>query len=354
VTRRTEVFATGLSHPAVVERMATSAEAAGYDGMYVVDSQNLAGDLFVALALAARSTSKLQLGTGVTNPGTRHPVATAAGIASVHATSLGRAHLGIGRGDSALAHLGLAPASVDDLERYVAVVRTYLRGEAVAFDALSPWHRDGARPVEVLGLANAPADSRLHWLDPSLSPVPVEVVATGPRMLSMAARGADRVLLAVGADPERVGWAVDHVRATNPEVPIAAFVNVITHDDPDVGRRLGAGGVATFARFSVMDGKVRTPIDADSQAVLTEVHGAYDMTQHTRSGSPQAGRIEVDFADRFAIIGPAAHCRDRLEALVALGIDRFIVVGPSIDADQVEGKRARQAFVAEVLPALQS
>ena len=214
--RGVEVFTTGLSHPAVVERMAVGAERAGFDGMYVVDSQNLAGDPFVGLALAARSTSALRLGTGVTNPGTRHPVATAAGIASVHAASGGRALLGIGRGDSALAHLGLAPAGVDDLERYVAVVRAYLRGERMAFELLAPWHRDDARPVEALGLADAPDDSRLHWLDPTLPPVPVEVVATGPRMLDAAARCGDRVLLAVGADPERVGWAVDRVRGVRP------------------------------------------------------------------------------------------------------------------------------------------
>ena len=185
--RSVEVFTTGLSHPAVVEQMAVGAERAGFDGMYVVDSQNLAGDPFVGLALAARSTSALRLGTGVTNPGTRHPVATAAGIASVHAASGGRAHLGIGRGDSALAHLGLAPAGVDDLARYVAVVRAYLRGERVAFELLAPWHRDDTRPVEALGLADAPDDSRLHWLDPTLPPVPVEIVATGPRMLTTAA-----------------------------------------------------------------------------------------------------------------------------------------------------------------------
>src|SRR5688500_16724205 len=178
-----ELFTTGLSHPAVVERMAASAEASGWDGMLVVDSQNLAGDPYVGLALAARATSTLRLGTGVTNPATRHPVATAAGIASVHAASGGRAVLGIGRGDSALAHLGLAPAPVADLERYVATVRTYLSGGTVSFDDLATYHRDGARPVHALGLASAPADSRLHWLDPSLPPVPVEVVATGPRVL---------------------------------------------------------------------------------------------------------------------------------------------------------------------------
>ena len=48
-----ELFTQGLSHPAVVERVAERAEAAGWDGMLVVDSQNLAGDAFVGLALAA-------------------------------------------------------------------------------------------------------------------------------------------------------------------------------------------------------------------------------------------------------------------------------------------------------------
>lgn len=349
-----ELFATGLSHPAVVERMAAGAEATGWDGMLVVDSQNLAGDPFVGLALAARATSTLKLGTGVTNPATRHPVATAAGIASVHAASGGRAVLGIGRGDSALAHLGLAPAPVDDLERYVATVRAYLRGSAIAFDDLAAYHRDGARPIDALGLASAPDDSRLHWLDPSLSPVPVEVVATGPRMLDAAARSADRVLLAVGADPTRVQWAVDRVRATSQTVSIASFVNVVVHDEPEVGHRLAAGGVATFARFSVMDGRVRTPIDADSEALLGKVHGAYDMTMHTRSGSAQAGTLTDEFTDRFAIVGSVDHCVERLRALVTLGIDRLIVVGPSVDADAAEAKRARQAMVAEVLPALRA
>lgn len=347
-----EVFTAGISHPSLVERMSTAAEADGYDGMLVVDSQNLAGDPFVGLALAARATSELRLGTGVTNPATRHPVATAAGIASVHAASGGRAVLGIGRGDSALAHLGLAPAAVDELERYVATVRAYLAGRPIAFAELAPYHRHGGRPVDALGLAEGPSDSRLHWLDRSLPAVPVEVVATGPRVLSMAAQAADRVLLAVGADPERVGWAVDRVRSVDADVPIGAFVNVVVHDDPDTGRRLAAGTVATFARFSVMDGKVRSPIDAGSEAVLAKVHGAYDMTHHTRNDSSQAAQIDAGFAERFAVLGPAGHCIERLTALAALGVDRLVVTGPAMDADRAEAKRARQAFVAEVLPAL--
>src|SRR5205807_5864490 len=108
---RMEIWTVGSSYATAAPRSATRAEAQGFDGILVVDSQNLAGDPFVGLALAARETSSVKLGTGVTNPATRHPAATAAAIASVHVASGGRAHLGIGRGDSALAHLGLAPAS---------------------------------------------------------------------------------------------------------------------------------------------------------------------------------------------------------------------------------------------------
>ena len=350
----TQMWTMGLSHPSVVRRLATTAEEAGWDGMLVVDSQNLSGDPYVGLALAATATTKLGLGTGVTNPATRHPAAAAAAIGSIQVASGGRAVLGIGRGDSALAHLGLAPAPVADLEQYVRLLRAYLRGERIPFDALTPYHRDGARPLTDLGLADAPDDSRLTWLSERLPPVPVEVVATGPRVLRVAAANADRVLLAVGADLDRVAWAVDQVRSINADVPIGAFVNVVAHPDVATARRLGAGGLATFARFSVMDGRVRTPTDERSREQLERIHAAYDMNHHTQSASGQAATLDDNFADRFGILGPAGHCVERLQHLAALGIDRFIVIGASIDADRTEAERSRATIVAEVLPALQA
>ena len=346
-----EVWTVGLSHVAIAPRAAARAEAQGFDGMVVVDSQNLAGDPFVGLALAARETSTLHLGTGVTNPATRHPAAAAAAIASVHVASGGRAHLGVGRGDSALAHLGMAPVSVAELERFVRLTRSYLRGEPVSFDDLRPYERGGARPVDALGLADAPHDSRLHWLPRNLDPVPVEVVATGPKALAVAGAHADEVLLAVGADPERVAWAAGVARDAGAQ-RIGAFVNVVAHPDTEVARRIGAGGLATFARFSAMDGTVRSPIDASSEQVLHDVHDRYDMNQHTRAGSPQAARLTPEFVDRFGIVGPAEHCVDRLRQLAAIGVERFIVVGPSVDAEQDEARLAQKMFVGEVLPAI--
>src|SRR5918998_1994833 len=122
-TVATEIWTVGAGVPKFSAYQAERAERAGYDGILYVDSQNLTGDPYVAMAMAAAATSSIKVGTGVTNPLTRHPAAAAAAAASVHAESGGRVLLGIGRGDSALAHLGLAPVSVSRFERYLGALQ---------------------------------------------------------------------------------------------------------------------------------------------------------------------------------------------------------------------------------------
>ena len=263
----------------------------------------------------------------------------------------GRATLGVGRGDSALAHLGFAPAPLADLARFVCTTRAYLRGEPVAFDDLRAYERDGARSIDMLGLANGPVDSRLHWLPTDLAPVPVDVVATGPRALALAGAAADGVWLAVGADRERVAWAASAAVAAG-ATRLAAFVNVVSHPDLATARRLASGGLTTFARFSAMDGRVRTPIDDVSKQTLRNVHAAYDMERHTRAGSPQAAQLTDEFIDSFGVVGSPEHCVGRLRDLAELGIERFIIVGPSVDADRDAARLARQVFVDAILPAM--
>jgi 5,10-methylenetetrahydromethanopterin reductase len=200
-------------------------------------------------------------------------------------------------------------------------------------------------------LADRPVDSWLHWLPRDLQPVPVEMVATGPKALAVAGAHSDRTLLAVGGDPERVAWAAEVARAAGAQ-HIGAFVNVVAHPDLAIARQLSVGGLTTFARFSAMDGIVRTPIDEASGRVLHDVHDSYDMRQHTRASSPQAARLTPEFIDRFGIVGPPDNCGHRLRELAAIGIDRFVVVGPSIDSDREQALAAMQTFTREVLPAL--
>ena len=166
-----ELWTTTVASARAAQRSAQEIEAAGWDGMLVVDSQNLSGDPYVSLALAATTTTRIGLGTGVTNSVTRHAAATATAITSVNRVSSGRAVLGIGRGDSALAHLGRAPARLAQFERYLRHLQTYLRGEAVSFDEIDIPH-DVAPPMSELELHDAPPASRIAWIADGLKGAP--------------------------------------------------------------------------------------------------------------------------------------------------------------------------------------
>jgi 5,10-methylenetetrahydromethanopterin reductase len=340
-----------------IARAARRAEKAGWYGLAVVDSQNLSGDAYVALSLAAAATRRIGLATGVTNPVTRHPAVTAAAIASVQVASDGRACLGIGRGDSSLAHLGRAPVGVAMLERYLEVLQAYLRGEPVAFEALR-FHEQVAPDVSVLGLADTPATSRLLWLDAGLPKPPVEVAATGPRVIAAAARHADRVMFALGADSERIRWGIETARGARLEagldpdgIRFGAYVNCVTHADPEIAGALVRGGLTTFARFAVMHGGVAGPASPEQIEVLSALRRGYDMKHHTRADSPQAALLPPEFVDRYAVVGDPETCRNRLDELFSLGLDKLVLIGPTAGADRDAARDAEQLLVAEVLPA---
>ena len=352
-----ELWTIASSSPNHIIRSAEACERDGLSGLVVTDSQNLAGDCYIALAAAASVTQRIGLGTGVTNPVTRHPAVTAAAIASLQSISNGRAVLGIGRGDSSLAHLGRGPVSVEAMERYLIAVQTYLRGEPIAFEDLD-FHERLAPPVDDLHLADTPQASRLVWLG-KMAKVPVEVAATGPKVIASAAVHAERVVLAVGADPERLRWGIEVGRAArvaaglDPDgVRFGCYANIVSHPDRAVARSLVAGGLATFARFSVMHGRATGPQTDESRAALETLHSRYDMKHHTRVDSDQAQVLNAEFVDRYAVVGSAADCVAKLREIESLGIDKVIAVGPTSGANVEEARRSSRIFAEDVVPHL--
>jgi 5,10-methylenetetrahydromethanopterin reductase len=293
------------------EGQARRAEAAGWDGITLTDSQNLAPDPFVAMTLAARVTERLRFGTGVTNASTRHPAALATVAASVQEASGGRVVLGIGRGDTALVHLGRKPMPFAPFAQRLTELQTYLAGGIVDIDGFA---------------------SRIHWLDRACEPkVPIDVAASGPRVIALAARVAERITFGVGAEPARLACALDLARRAAGEagrgpgeLSFGAFVNVGCHPDPATARDLIRGGVAAFARFSGLGGP------------------AGGAQQHH----------DPAFIDRFGVVGPPERCAERLHELAALGIDRFVLVGASFGVDSAPGRLASHLITGELLPAL--
>lgn len=325
--------------------------------MLVVDSQNLAPDSYVALTLAAAGTERIGLGTGVTNSVTRHPAVTASAAMALQDVSSGRMVLGIGRGDSALAHLGRSPARFAGFRRYLVVLQRYLRGESVEFSEI-PMPDEVATGIAALGLADHPSASRILWHRGDLPKVPVEVAATGPRVIEAAAQLADRVLFTLGAVPDRIAWGIElatrarrKMELESSEIRFGAYVNVVCHPQPAVARQLVRGGLTTFARFSVMHGKTQGPVSESERSILESLHDGYDMKTHTRSDSEQAELMSDEFIDRFAIAGPPEHCVSRLNELKSLGLDKVVISGPTAGADREEARMAMKRFDEEVLPA---
>jgi len=334
-----EVWTISVPLPKLAGELAARAEAAGWDGIAFTDSQNLTGDVFAGLALAAQATRKLKLATGVTNPVTRHAAATASGIATIHALSGGRATLGIGRGDSALFQIGLEPAPLPLFERFLADLAAYLRGGAVDVDGF---------------------ESRLRWLEGlRLPPVPIDVAATGPRVIELAARIADRITFAVGASPERLRWGIEKARAARraagldvESLEFGAYANVAPHPDLAIARELVRGGVGTFAHFSGMRGSSADGVPAADRAVFEGIHARYDRPNHTLGRARHAAALDPEFLERFAVVGPTRTCVTRLRELADAGISKLVLTSASFDADRAEAQRSRVLLEQEVLPAL--
>ena len=126
-------------------------------------------------------------------PITRHAAVNASAAATLQEVSNGRVMIGIGRGDPSLFSIGFKPANPDIFQTFITELQSYLSGDV---------------------LNKSGYDSQLRWLVGSKLPkVPLDVAATGPKIIAMGAELAERVSFSLGADIERIKWGVDQVKA---------------------------------------------------------------------------------------------------------------------------------------------
>src|SRR5262252_4687692 len=245
-------------------QLARMAESLGFDSLVFADTQNITPEVWGQLMLAARDTERIELGTGVTNPGTRDVAVTASAALALQVESEGRAVCGIGRGDSSLAKVGRTPVPIDEFERYVERLQRYLRGEEV--------DRDGT-------------SSRLEWhADASVPKVPLEIAATGRRVIELAARHAERIVFAVGADEERLARSIEVARRAaaasgrDPDrLRLGAWVNAVLHPDVAAARAAVRGGLSVFAHFSGFSGMKTEAMDPTLRQAAVHLRERYDL-----------------------------------------------------------------------------
>ena len=154
------------------------AEDCGFDMAWVPDSQMIWSDCYATMALAAQSTSRIEIGTGVAIPGTRIAPVTAHSIASINQLAPGRVFLGIGTGHTAMRVMGMQPMKIRDFREYLRVVRALLSGGEVEYT-----YGETTRTIRFLH-----QDLRFVNLE---NPVPIYVAANGPRALRTAGEYGD-------------------------------------------------------------------------------------------------------------------------------------------------------------------
>jgi 5,10-methylenetetrahydromethanopterin reductase len=93
-------------------------------------------------------------------------------------------------------------------------------------------------------------------------------------------------------------------------------------------------------------------VAAEDRKVFEALHAGYDREHHTENVASHSRALDPDFLDRFAVVGPPAACVAKLAAVVAAGIERLVVIGPSRDAEPRQAARSNALFLNEVLPAL--
>src|SRR5262245_6755614 len=330
-----------VAEPRRVEAMARMVEELGFASLILPDSQNLAPEVWGQLMLAAKVTSRIRLGPGVTNSVTRDAAVTASAALSLQLVSDGRAVLGIGRGDSSVQRIGRTQDPVGRFETCLAAVQGYLRGEAV--------DRDGFA-------------SRLEWLPrANVAKVPGEVAATGPRVIEVAARHADHVCLAVGADPEYLGEKLAFARrAAEAEgrdpasLRYGAYITCVINDDVAAAREAVRGSATTFARFSALPGSRLDRLPPALRRAAEYIRAHYDMRDHTRTGLAHTAGIPDDFVDWFAIAGPVATALPRFQRLAELGLDFVHVIAGSTGMPREMGIATLTALAQQVLPGLRA
>lgn len=130
------------------------AESLGYKRAWLYDSPALYPDVWMMLAESARLTSTIEIGPGVAIPSLRHPMVTAAAIATLAQLAPGRVNIAIGSGFTGRLTLGQKPLPWKFVREYVIALQGLFAGETVEWEGapVRMMHPEGfgaPRPIRV-------------------------------------------------------------------------------------------------------------------------------------------------------------------------------------------------------------
>jgi 5,10-methylenetetrahydromethanopterin reductase len=300
-------FGVGLFPTEPLQKMiqlAKLSEELGFSHVWIGDSHLIWREAYVNMAAAALSTSKIKLGTGVTNPLTRHPSVVASAYATLEELAPGRFIVGIGLGDSSVETMGMKPAKLGYFEQTIQEIRDLLAGKEVALET-----------------------GKIHLKYPTKNKIPIFIAASGPKMLELSGRIADGIIVLVGVADEYLRQAKEKIAAGAKaagrkvsDIYLVLWVPCAVSDKAPAKDAVKAhvARVVAHPQPYVLEEK--------EQKVLAEIRKTYDYYHHMDQEANHAEVIPDWLVDKFAIAGTVAECRAQVERIKKSGIQQIAII----------------------------
>ncbi|AFU00971.1 LLM class flavin-dependent oxidoreductase [Nocardia brasiliensis] len=297
-------------------RLAPAAERLGLE--YALAPEGFRGDGVSVLGAAAAVTSRLTLASGLLQAPARSPVLTALTALTLDELSGGRFELGLGVSAADVAR-GWYAADLRRplawLREYVEVVRCALSGAPVRYAGehwrLPPDDPDGTAAV-----------AQLRAFEPRPE-LPILLGGVGPRALELAGAIADGWIGAF-CSPERISWALDHVRIGRsragasldgfrvlPSIPIGVGPDA---ESAAVALRPYYANFLALGRGTGVYAGVATDMGYGEQ--VQRVHRL--VAAGDRAGA--AAAVPLDLIRRTALLGDAHSIGARMSEYAAAGV----------------------------------
>lgn len=304
--------------PAELQRlrdMVGVAEEMGVSRLAVGDSQWAHFDAAIIATLMAEHARSAMVGISPTNPVTREPGVMASILAGIDSLTSGRGCIVMASGDTAAYNAGLRPGRRAVIENYVQCIRDLVRTGEASFQ--------GRRQV-------------VRWWTHAYRPDPmIYIHAEGPKMLRLAGRIGDGVVIGSGLLPEVIEDALARVEAGAKESgrtldDLDIWWSARPSVAPTVEQAIEEikGSISSAGNHSMRFGFEGKNIPDDIAPRLQRFVDGYDPTQHQAAASDNVQRMEEAgltdyFYDRWGVVGDPQGFADRLRELQSRGVHRL-------------------------------
>jgi probable F420-dependent oxidoreductase len=219
--------------------------------------------------------------------------------------------MGIGRGDSARRYIGQRPVPVRRFEEALRMIKPFMNGAKVAWNG---------------------TEIELAWARRELPPIEMHVAGYGPKVLAVAGRVGDGVIIQL-ADPDIIRWTMGTARRAAEEAgrdpdALKCIVCAPSH----ISDNLAAARDQVRWFPAMVSNHVRDLIaryGADGSVVpraLTDYvppETNYDYDEHSRVGARHGAFVSDEICDRFCVLGTPEQAREKLAQLEEIGVDQF-------------------------------